>query len=178
MGSFQPIPGTFVLGVSGKARHGKDTFARALLEQRPDLVQRFAFADALKTFCRVRHGMTRKDAPLLQRIGVLERATDLEVWIRAVYWAIEEARPTIAVITDLRFENEAALVKALGGMLVRVRRWNADGSPYVDPSRDPNHPSETNLDGYQGWNLVVDASDTATVQRAAGQVLSGVLELA
>jgi hypothetical protein len=66
--------------------------------------------------------MTQKDAPLLQRLGLEAREHDPEVWLRAVYWAIEDARPAIAVITDVRFENEAEFVRGMGGTLVRVSR--------------------------------------------------------
>ena len=33
------------------------------------------------------------------------------------------------------------------GVFARVVRLNEDGSQYIDPSRDPNHPSEAELDG-------------------------------
>jgi hypothetical protein len=163
---FPPIPGVHVIGIGHKARHGKDTFARALIEARPDLVQRFAFADALKALARVRHGMTRKDAPLLQRLGLEAREHDVEVWLRAVYWAIEDARPAIAVITDVRFENEAEFVRGMGGTLVRVSRVSEDGVPYVDPSRPATHVSETALDGYTDWHHVIVASSPESGARA------------
>ncbi len=175
MSDFAPLPGVHVIGVGHKARHGKDTFARALVEARPDLVQRFAFADALKSVCRVQHGMTTKDAPLLQRVGVTARAGDIHVWVRALYWTLDEIRPPIAVITDVRFENEAAFVQEMGGSLVRVSRVSADGAPYVDPSRPADHVSETALDGFEGWQHVIVASSADTVRQQAYAVLSRIL---
>lgn len=55
-------------------------------------------------------------------------------------------------ICDMRFINEYLAVKARGGLTWDVRRETIlkDTSirvPYLDPSRDPYHPSETELDG-------------------------------
>jgi hypothetical protein len=147
MSQFQPIPGTLVIGLGHRARQGKDTAAGALIAAYPGDVQRFSFADDLYAVCRVLHGMTSKDAPLLQRVGVEMRENDPDVWVRSVDSKIRDARPPVAVITDLRFPNEFAYVKALGGVCWNVVRRDAVGSVLVDPSRPANHISETALVG-------------------------------
>lgn len=151
---YAPIPGVRVIGLGHKARHGKDTAARTLIELAPDKVMRFSFADDLYSVCRVVHGMTTKDAPLLQRVGVEFRERDPEVWVRSVYAKILDARPEVAVITDVRFPNEMAFVKALGGECWKVERLRADGTAFVDPSRPATHISETALDSAE-WDRVV-----------------------
>lgn len=152
---FEPIPGVLVLGLGHKARHGKDSCAQALIEAAPADVMRFGFADALYDYCRIEHGMTTKDAPLLQRVGVQFREErDPLAWVKAVYYKILDKKPKVAVITDVRFTNEADFVKALGGYTIKVERRNADDSVFQTADRDPNHVSETQLNDYP-WDLTI-----------------------
>ena len=154
MSIWRPINGVTVIGIGHKARHGKDTAARILQEQFPGLVRRFAFADDLYAVCRVMHGMSEKDGSLLQRVGIEHRERDADVWIRSVHSKIADARPYVAVITDVRFPNEMAFVRALGGKCWKVERRLIDGSVYVDPSRTATHVSETAVDG-EAWDRVI-----------------------
>ena len=156
--SYAPLSDTLVIGLGHKARHGKDSVARILIDAFPRPVQRFSFADDLYAICRVLHGMTVKDAPLLQRVGVAFRERDPETWVRCVDTKIREARPRVAVITDVRFPNELAFIRALGGVCWKVRRVLADGSEFVDPSRPATHISETALDGAV-WDRVLENPD-------------------
>jgi hypothetical protein len=152
------LPTTVVLGLGHKARHGKDTVASLLvpvLEASGLHARRYSFASAIYDHCRTQHGMTTKDAPLLQRAGVAARAADPLVWLRAVAWKIADDAPDVAIVTDVRFRNEAAIVRdTYRGFVVRVRR-TVNGAPFVDPSRDPQHASETDLDGYL-WDRTID----------------------
>jgi len=54
----------------------------------------------------------------------------------------------IAVLTDMRYTNEADWVKSKGGLTVQVSRINEDGSQYISDDRDPNFVSEVQLDNY------------------------------
>lgn len=154
LSEFSPIPGVCVVGLGHRARHGKDSAARFLVEAYPKDVRRFSFADALYAHCRIEHGMTRKDGPLLQRVGVEKRSTDPNVWIRALYWAIVDNPVPVAVITDVRFQNEAAFVKRLGGVTIKVERRLANGDLYQTSDRDPHHITETDLAVYP-WDEVI-----------------------
>lgn len=60
----------------------------------------------------------------------------------------------LVLITDVRFLNEAALVKKLGGYTVNVTRLNEDGTLFADPTRPATHVSETALDGYN-WDFYI-----------------------
>lgn len=172
---FQPIPGVRVLGLGYKARHGKDTVAQAIISGVSGAV-RFSFADDLYAYCRVVHGMTTKDAPLLQRVGVEMREKEPNVWIRAVYAKMLDVKPRLAVITDVRFPNEQAFVKALGGKTVKVSRRNEDGSLFVDPSRPADHISETALDDAP-WDIhiVARSGDTRSLNEQAWNAAKAVL---
>ncbi len=51
-------------------------------------------------------------------------------------------------ITDVRFPNEADIIKKNGGIMIRVNRIGMDCSDM--------HPSETALDNYQGFDFVIE----------------------
>lgn len=137
---------------------------------------KIAFADALKAVCRVCYGMTHKDGPLLQMVGTdLYRRMNPNVWTDAVYWAIEEHKPRVVLIPDVRFPNEAEMVKAMGGELIRCTRM-VNGEQYIDPTRSATHPSETALDGYEGWDWDLVAANVATLQWLAKRAVMSIGE--
>ena len=164
--TFKPIPGVLVLGLGHKARHGKDTCAQAMLESAPADVLRIGFADALYDYCRVKYAMGPKDASLLQKVGVSERAIDPYVWIKAVYYKILDKTPKVVVIPDVRFLNEAQFVKDMGGYTIKVERRTADDRMYQADDRDPGHVSETQLDDYS-WDLTITNRELGTTRANA-----------
>lgn len=176
---------TRVVGLGHRARNGKDTVANVLVDVLGSRARRFSFADGLRAYARIAHGMTHKDASLLQRVGGDVRAGkdpfiggSKDTWLTPVIWAIAEwdAEATgtqIAIVTDVRHVNEAEMVKALGGKTIRVRRYNEDGSPFIDPSRDPNHPSEVDLQDY-AWDLELGASSVDQLLSNASQMFQPV----
>lgn len=172
--NFAPIPGVTVLGFGHRARHGKDSAARILIERYPALAQRFSFADDLYAYCRIAHGMTTKDGPLLQRVGVGMRSmVDDQIWIRSVYYKLLDARPRFALITDCRFPNEVEFVRALGGTTIRVERRLADGRLFrANDGRDPNHPTEVACTDDQYWDrtIVNPDGDLATFEERVGKL--------
>ncbi len=109
-----------------------------------------------------------KHAKLLQWWGTeYRRAQNTNYWVDQWKAAINP-RANIVMATDMRFINEAQAVKDVGGFTVQVNRKNADGSPFVDPSRDKNHPSETQLDGYNyDYQITVKTGDLALLDQWA-----------
>jgi hypothetical protein len=84
--------------------------------------------------------------------------------------------PEIAIITDVRFPNEAAYVKENGGYTVDVVRRLEDGTQYLDPGRDPKHPSETALDDYTfDYVISVRDGDLVSLKAKALAVLTNIL---
>ena len=144
--SYAPIPGVRVLGLTGAARHGKDTAAAAIVAVTLG-AKVYALSDAISVVCRVFHGMTRRDPPLLQRVGFDQRLLTPSVWLDALYWRIDEDRPTLAIITGVRFPDEGQMVWDMGGSLIRVRRVTDHGLPYAATDRDPAHPVEQQQSG-------------------------------
>lgn len=163
---YEPIKGTAIIGVGHRARQGKDSAARAMISLMPKDVMRFAFADDLYAVARVVHGMREKDPALLQRLGTeVYRAVDDEVWVRSVYYKIKEANPPIAIITDVRFPNEANFVRQLGGITLRVQRVKEDGvTAFVAPDRNPKHASEIALNPDHWWDDTITNVSGKAVQ--------------
>ena len=111
--------------------------------------------------------MKDKEPTLLQSVGAGERTKNPEVWISALYETVKRFNPQYVVIPDLRHLNEAAFIKAMNGYCVKVTRLNADGTQYIDPSRDPNHVSEVQLDGFDGWDYSIVSTDAKVTERIA-----------
>ncbi len=167
-----------IIGLGYKARQGKNYVANYMQEYNPQ-VQIYAFADELKLYCKEHHNELepqwqlahqtkahpawKADAiygctPILQWYGTdVARKENPNVWVQALDKRLSREAPEIAVVTDVRFENEAKYIKEKGGYLVQVIRRNADGTQFVDSGRDPNHISETALDAYGGFDFIIEA---------------------
>lgn len=140
---YAPIPGTRVIGFGGAARAGKDTAANVLREIDPMRTTCFAFSDAISAYARVAGGMKKRDPRLLQEVGYAMRQAAPGVWLDALYWRIDEVRPRLALVTGVRFPDEVAMLRAMGGTLIWVDRVTGDGLPVMVTDRNPNHPVET-----------------------------------
>ena len=128
-------------GITGRAGSGKDTFAEAFIKAG---YRRISFAEPLKEAVAMIAGepthlyhsaegkegfsavlnCTRRHA--LQAVGKGVRdVLDANVWVRR---ALDEwdrmGRPN-AVITDVRYENEADLIRQFGGQVIRITRPGA-----------------------------------------------------
>ena len=66
----------------------------------------------------------------------------------------------VAFVPDMRFPNEADLVKEMGGYNVRIIRPGLDDGD--------GHASEHALDNYQGWDSeILNDGDLAALEHAA-----------
>jgi hypothetical protein len=160
------------IGLIGKARSGKDTAALALIRERlytrvafADALKEMAISiDPLIPTAVDSHGRiyTRLSSLIrdvgweyakdhyqevrrvLQHTGQTVRAYDDEFWIRAVRHKLNNAeRWNLPVtVTDVRYPNEANMLRARGFRLVRITR--------VPPlsGYGTEHDSETALDDY------------------------------
>lgn len=77
------------------------------------------------------------------------RAQDPDYWVKA--WAREamkwQGKGKTILVDDVRFPNELAKIRSLGGMVVRIVRPGHEGVN--------NHESERALDGVDDWDAVV-----------------------
>lgn len=147
-----------IIGLSGYARSGKDTVARILVEDYK--FTRVAFADPIRTFLYEMNPPLKGPAlkgiiddygwdvakanpeirALLQNLGMAARKTFGEdFWIKQ---ALKNISPeNKVVLTDVRFKNEADMVRSLGGQVWRVIR--------PDISAVNSHISEHDLENYE-----------------------------
>lgn len=151
-----------IIGITGFARAGKDTYARQLqkkYQQESPLwnTQIYSLSDALKVemsrrvYMRFGVSSFTEDEhdkatirPLLVKAAMARRREDENYWIKKLTKQINNDHPDVAIITDIRFENEARWVKRFGGKIVRVRRADivaankteAENDKLIDPFVD------------------------------------------
>lgn len=158
-----------LIGLIGKKRAGKDTFAAVLTERHG--YEKVAFADPLREAALaldpiVHVEIDKNGEPdvmrysealeafgyekakdlfpevrtVLQRLGTDSiRALDAGFWVRAAMDRVAKIDGPV-VVTDVRFPNEANAIRNAGGKLIRITR-------HAQPGDD--HPTETALDDYQ-----------------------------
>jgi len=126
-----------ILGITGKARAGKDTFAR-VMKNRSEFhkaIAIHAFAHELKCDCQklgftldeLYNNKTDVSRRVMQRYGTeIRRAEDPEYWIHRLVMNTGFIRDIttfpFVMITDVRFENEADFIHRCGGTIVRIER--------------------------------------------------------
>jgi hypothetical protein len=156
------------IGLVGYSQSGKDTVADILVKNYG--YTRVAFADKIREFLYGLNPMVAcsptgylqdlvnlvgwdaaKQEPqvrrLLQDLGNSARKTiDENVWVTLALGNIDVNQRV--VITDVRFENEAMMIKLMGGQLWRVKRVG------VGPVND--HVSESELEGYKVNQIFVN----------------------
>ena len=157
-----------IIGLTGYAQSGKDTLASILVEKYG--YSRIAFADKIRDFLYGINPMVAcsptgylqdlvnlvgwdkaKQEPqvrrLLQDLGISARdLIDENIWVTAALGNVDSDQRV--VVTDVRFENEALMIKLMGGQLWRVKRVG------VGPVND--HVSESELDGYKMDQIFVN----------------------
>ena len=139
-----------LIAFTGLPRSGKDTAAGYLIDRHG--FQRVQFSEPLKQAAAIllgrplsqMHGYQDFDRELimpewgfsiryfLQRLGteVMRENFGADFWVKLMRNRLKDAAGDF-VITDLRFENEAAMVRDLGGTVVQVWRPGVKGSSHV-----------------------------------------------
>lgn len=164
----------FNIGLIGKARSGKDSAADHLVRTRA--YTRLAFADPLKEmalevnpFIPTGYGVVvrlqtliadvgweyaKDNYPevrrILQHMGQTVRERDEDYWTRVLgrKVAAAEAWNLPVVVTDVRYENEALMLRARGFRLVRIVRPALSAQTFRMEDNAARHASETDLDGF------------------------------
>ncbi len=155
-----------LIGITGKARSGKDTLASYLSTKHG--VERYAFAWPLKRGLRAmfdldgRHtdGLL-KETPIIELGGKSPREmmqtlgtewgrefVSRSIWVDLglARWSQYKSEGKSLAITDVRFENEATAIREAGGVIVHVRRGDAEAIKA--------HPSEAGVER-QGGDLTI-----------------------
>ncbi len=138
-----------VVGISGNRSCGKDTLYHNLAAL-DDRFVRWAYADALKQdiddLLKTQFGVDvwsptveEKELirPILISYGCAHRAVDPDHWVKKViaqindHWSLRypHEQPFVPVVTDIRFCNEAALMRATYGKAFIQINVTRKGSP-------------------------------------------------
>lgn len=170
-----------VLGITGKARVGKDTFADVLVNRHG--FRKISFADPIRSMVSEMTGIPVQDLidgplkeqivpwigqsprQLMQSLGTdwARNTIDQNIWLnhakRRIAKMAEDPRIKGIVFADIRFDNEAFLIKELGGNVLHVYR------PGVSSVND--HASEAGLKTFQTPFYVVNDGSLASFQSYA-----------
>lgn len=131
-----------LIGIAGQARSGKDTVANHLVSEYGFM--RMAFADPLKAACTVLFDLSCEESSeenkeeritywgvsprtMYQLTGdALKQAFGPKFWVQR--WAKEYgdfSNVQDVVVSDVRFEQEAEMIRYLGGVVIHIQRPGA-----------------------------------------------------
>jgi len=171
-----------MIGFSAKMKCGKTTLTGLFLSDHPEYT-RIGFADILKKECSgifdyplewnyTEEGKMSKiyDHPLLPKPIMLVREIlqwygtdycrkkDPDYWVKKMQMTVHNICPVESevgipkiIIDDVRFKNEATWVHSMGGLMVRLNPY-----PEWKPGEFADHPSETDLDDYIHFDLILN----------------------
>ena len=154
-----------IIGISGKKRSGKDTVYELIrmLKQGDGIYPlRAAFGDQIKeevagvTGVDLKHIEEHKERfrPMLQWWGADFRRhyKGESYWLDKMLAKMETITGReVLVITDVRYPNEAELVKRAGGIMIRVDRRTG---------LEDAHSSENLLDSFEGFDYRLSNNGT------------------
>lgn len=154
---------TLLIGLAGKAEHGKNAAANIITEwvrKQGGTCGIFEISALILAECislgLLPQGSVRNQQDLVQNKvlvdhGTNQRAQDPGYWVtgkNGIVPVMLNSGLDVAICPNIRFPQEGDAIKKAGGYVWRVNRLNEDGSPFVSTTRDPNHACETALDRY------------------------------
>jgi len=155
-----------MIGISGYARSGKDTFGEALVRilQRYGIkAKTYALATQLKIDINFLtegdfkiSAFTKDDEekkiirPLLVGYGEAWRKADPDHWISVVDCNLEPR--TLAIITDIRYENEADYILKNQGFLLNVSRSTSENN-FIGPANEEEKLNGPKVKEKSSFNL-------------------------
>lgn len=178
-----------LISIMGKKRAGKDTLTKMLQEFHP--YKQVAFADgvwdvllAADPYVDLRVGWrlsqvvrfhTRDEAKmlypeirrLLQDLGTdgIRNHIGKDTWVQVAEAKLDADPDASFILSDLRFPNEADMVRRRGGLLVKIER------AHEDESYGANHVSESYFDQLPYDVLVTNNSDLNDLRKVAEELI-------
>lgn len=175
-----------VIGFTGKKGVGKSTAAAVCVLAG---FERMSFAATLKRMARVllvSMGIDNVDLlalpqnkervipglgctyrHLLQTLGTeWGRAIHPDLWVMDVRNQLNEMGPGDFVFDDVRFENEAAMIRELGGVIIHIARFGQDDTD--------THASEAGIEKMPGDVVMINDNDLAAFQDAVLATLGAI----
>ena len=144
-----------LIGLTGRARNGKSTAADAITayaESQSLSVKTYDIGALIFAHC-VREGLltekpreerTPEELAICAHVGLNKRQDDPNYWVGQMNANILSECPDVALIPNVRYQNEADFIKQ-HGFVVHVQALNPNGTPHISTDRDPNHVSENGL---------------------------------
>jgi hypothetical protein len=104
--------------------------------------------------------MTAREFMQFLGTDVMRKMYD-NVWCGALIKTVKHQSPLLAVVDDVRFENEVKAIQDAGGKVIRLTRSeNSD-----------DHPSETGLDNYNNFDGVIE-NENLEIQETNKEIIS------
>lgn len=172
-----------LFGVAGPAGAGKDTIGDWLVANCG--FHKHAFASVLKAGLAAM-GMPEpadraaKELPIegfkfswrdaAQKLGTeWGRALDPDLWMRLTQQHLmrEQARGNSVVVTDVRFENEADMIRRMGGTMIHVMGRGAELGKLA------GHASEAGISMQQGDLLVINGGTMEALEYQLQEITNG-----
>ncbi|MFI8430974.1 deoxynucleotide monophosphate kinase [Pseudomonas sp. NPDC078863] len=160
-----------LLGLTGRARSGKTTAAEHLA--RTYLLEQYAFADPLRDGLMAIFNLDptdfegdRKEQPLgwldcsprqlMQSMGTewARNTVHPDVWVKLAEQNLDYMSNALGavlgfVVSDVRFENEADLIRRRGGTVIHILRPNALAvNPHISEAGIAANPADLTLPNY------------------------------
>jgi hypothetical protein len=164
-----------LIGLVGKAQSGKSIAAKYLVEKYN--FKKVAFTDPLKEML-LRAGMcsreelydkkTDQSRYLMQKIGtdIFRKQVDWNFWTKRMKKRLCYFRNFDIVIDDIRFHNEADLIRELDGIVVKIEREN-----HVADSKADLHESEKLLESiYADQYISAKSGDIEGLLKQIGDI--------
>lgn len=173
-----------IILISGKARHGKDTVADILMDCLDGKITKISVAYYLKDIAKRFFGWDgNKDEAgrnLMQHLGtnIIRETIDSNFHINRLCEDIKIIYDTYdyVVVPDVRFLNEISVPRNIFGdkiITIRVNRSNFKSN--MTPEQ-LNHPSETELDGFDFDHIIHNDAKIEDIQRQIEDlIMSGVI---
>lgn len=159
------MDGVQLIGISGKSGSGKDWLGTTILE--PAGWTKYALAWPLKnegmgfgfTFDEMHVTKPPEARVWMQRRGTEEgwKKFGVDYWLNIAEGWIRCLGLRRVYIPDMRFPHEAEWVKRHGGKLIRIEGRGGLGGAMAE------HASETALDDFDGWDVVIDNAPGVTI---------------
>jgi predicted MPP superfamily phosphohydrolase len=170
-----------LIGISGKARSGKDTLANFILEKIPSL-GRAAFAAQIKKEYDLQHGTNTlgdEKEKIRHREGLIQLGLELtrDDPNHIIDKTLAISRPLL--ITDVRLIAEADAIRAQGGLLIRVNASYETLAHRSGPAYETirHTRNEVQLDSYDHWDYVLsNDSSLEEFEAQANAVIASITE--
>lgn len=142
-----------LIAFTGRARGGKSSAASAVLKEalaeglKSEMfeISSYILEDAInrkQIEAKVREDLTKDEIKKLVELGQERRAEDPYYWLKMLEQDLTAKNPDVALVPNLRFLNEAELIRRLGGKITRVSALICDSVEFVSEDRNPNDVSE------------------------------------